>query len=73
MPILGIETSDTGMSVFSVLTCKNKKREGGCALKNGQKRPDMVVSEWTFDERRNKNKYQQIIEKSLKIRIYGVY
>jgi hypothetical protein len=37
MPFLGIEPPDTGMSVFTVLTGKNKKREGGCALKNEKK------------------------------------
>jgi hypothetical protein len=37
MPFLWIETPDIGMSVFAVLIGKNTKREGGCALKNGQK------------------------------------
>jgi hypothetical protein len=73
MPFLGIEPPDTGMSVFTVLTGKNKKREGGCALKNGQKRSDMIVSGWASDERGNKNKYQQITEKTLKFHIYGVH
>jgi hypothetical protein len=56
-----------------VLAGENKKREGDCALKNGQKRPDIVVSGQDFDERRNKNKYQQITENSSKIHIYGVH
>jgi len=38
MPFLGIETSDTGMSVFAVLKGKNKKGEMGFTLKNGQKK-----------------------------------
>ncbi|MDO5398230.1 MAG: hypothetical protein Q4G33_09895 [bacterium] len=33
MPFLGIETSDTGMSVFALLAGKNKKRERLCLEK----------------------------------------
>jgi len=73
MPFFRIETSDTGMSVFTVSRGANDKNNSDFALKNGKKSPDMVVSERDFDKRRNKNKYQQITENSCKIHIYGVY
>ena len=35
MPFLGIETSDTGMSVFAVLIGRNEKAKMNFILKNG--------------------------------------
>jgi hypothetical protein len=48
MPFLGIGTSDTGMSVFVVLIGRNEKAKMSFILKNGQKRPDIVVSGGDF-------------------------
>ena len=44
MPFLGIGTSDTDMSVFAVLIGRNEKAKMSFILKNGKKRPDIVVS-----------------------------
>ena len=44
MTFLGIGTSDTDMSVFAVLIGRNEKAKMSFTLKNGQKKPDIVVS-----------------------------
>ena len=45
---LSTQTSDTDMSVFSVLTGEKDKVKMNFALKNGQKKPDIVVSGRNF-------------------------